>query len=146
MAGLHAGLIYNTFPLMDGQIIPKGLGDVSPWYLNFFENIMTVQFDHRVLAILRSIRNRRHVGAQPSLRTLPPCAVLTQCVVAMACVQASLGISTLLLVVPVPLALAHQTGALILFTLAICLAHELRPNSVPVAAAAMAGLRVTAAE
>lgn len=146
VAGLHAGLIYNTFPLMDGQLIPKGLGDLSPWYLNLFENVMTVQFDHRVLAILLVIKI---VGmwARSRRAALPPRArLLTRGVLTMACVQASLGISTLLMVVPVPLALAHQTGALILFTLAICLAHELRPNFVPAEAAATAGLRVKAAE
>jgi cytochrome c oxidase assembly protein subunit 15 len=127
VAGLHAGLIYNTFPLMDGQVIPKGLGDLSPWYLNMFENVMTVQFDHRILAILLVIKI---VGMWLRSRKapLPPRArTLTNAVLGMAFVQAGLGISTLLLVVPTPLALAHQSGALILFTLSICLAHDLRP-------------------
>ena len=50
VAGLKAGLAYNTWPLMDGKLIPSGLGAMSPWYLNFFENATTVQFSHRVMA------------------------------------------------------------------------------------------------
>jgi cytochrome c oxidase assembly protein subunit 15 len=127
VAGLDAGLIYNTFPLMDGQVIPDGLGQMKPWYLNMFENPMTVQFIHRVLAMLLVIKIvgmwiRNHKAAMS-----PRGRVLTHSVLAMVFVQASLGISTLLLVVPLPLALAHQSGASILFTLSVCLAHELRP-------------------
>ena len=52
VAGLDAGLSYNTFPLMDGHLIPDGLFEQSPFYMNFFENVLTVQYDHRILAIL----------------------------------------------------------------------------------------------
>jgi heme a synthase len=123
VAGLDAGLIYNTFPLMDGRLIPTGLGQLQPWYLNLFENITAVQFQHRVLAIALVLftvfvwlRARRFDLSAPA-RTL------THGVLAMALLQAALGISTLLLVVPLPLALAHQTGALTLLTLALCLSH-----------------------
>ena len=51
VAGLDAGRGYNTFPLMDGQLIPEGLFSESPWWLNWFENHMTVQFNHRILAM-----------------------------------------------------------------------------------------------
>ena len=51
VAGLDAGLIYNTFPLMDGHLVPEGYMVGEPWYLTFFEDIETVQFDHRVLAV-----------------------------------------------------------------------------------------------
>jgi cytochrome c oxidase assembly protein subunit 15 len=124
VAGLHAGLIYNTFPLMDGKLIPSGLS--SP-----FSDVMTVQFTHRVLAILLVVKivgmwlRSRKAPLAPTARTL------TNAILAMAFVQAALGISTLLLVVPLPLALAHQTGALILFTLGICLTHELSPATHP---------------
>ncbi len=50
VAGLKAGLTYNTWPLMDGKLVPEGLAMLSPWYLNFFENVTTVQFDHRMIA------------------------------------------------------------------------------------------------
>ncbi|MDG2243571.1 MAG: COX15/CtaA family protein [Rhodospirillaceae bacterium] len=123
VAGLNAGLIYNTFPLMDGQIIPDGLYDLTPWHLNWFENIMTVQFNHRVLGItlvvligatwwrIRSGTASDHVKS------------LANAFAAMAVVQAGLGIGTLLLVVPLWLALLHQTGALILFTLSVTIAQ-----------------------
>ena len=126
VAGLDAGLIYNTFPLMDGQWLPPGGMDNTPWYSNLFENVATVQFEHRVVAVALVIfvaviwfqgRTAALTGTARKLLNLTA---------VMAILQASLGISTLLLVVPVPLALAHQTGALILFTLSVCLAHEVR--------------------
>ena len=126
VAGLDAGLIYNTFPLMDGHLVPPGLYDLSPWYANIFENIMTVQFDHRVLAISLVLLIVVTWTRARALQLTPRARGLMNAVLAMALVQASLGISTLLLVVPVPLALAHQTGALILLTLALCLAHTVR--------------------
>jgi cytochrome c oxidase assembly protein subunit 15 len=52
VAGLKAGLTYNTWPLMDGKLIPDGLGTLEPWYLNLFENVTTVQFAHRIVAYI----------------------------------------------------------------------------------------------
>ena len=52
VAGLKAGHTYNTWPLMDGRFVPAGLGQLAPWYLNVFENVTTVQFDHRMVAYL----------------------------------------------------------------------------------------------
>jgi cytochrome c oxidase assembly protein subunit 15 len=129
VAGLNAGLIYNTFPLMDGQLVPDGLYDLTPWYANWFENIMTVQFNHRVLAIalviLIALTWRRLIidGAQGLQRKL------ANAFLGMAVVQAILGIGTLLLVVPLWLALLHQTGALILFTLGVTLARLTYPST-----------------
>ena len=126
VAGLDAGLIYNTFPLMDGQWLPPGGMDQAPWYGNLFENVATVQFEHRMVAVALVIFVAV-VWFQGRTAALTMRArKLLQATVGMALIQASLGISTLLLVVPVPLALAHQTGALILFTLSVCLAHEVR--------------------
>ena len=131
VAGLDAGLTYNTFPLMDGRLIPTGLGLLEPWYVNMFENITTVQFDHRVLAvslvvfiIVLWLRAQR-------LDLSPRARLLAHAVLGMGLLQAALGISTLLLVVPVSLALAHQTGALTLLTLALCLAHTVRATAAP---------------
>ena len=59
MAGLKAGLTYNTFPLMDGKLVPDGYFIMSPWWLNPFENVTAVQFDHRCLAIATLLRSRR---------------------------------------------------------------------------------------
>ena len=111
VAGLHAGLTYNTFPLMDGHLIPSGLRTLSPWYLNFFENVTMVQFQHRwmaklvaVLVIIFWYRARR----------TPHAAQAANLMLAVLFLQIILGISTLLFVVPIPLASAHQMGALLL--------------------------------
>src|SRR5512139_1405590 len=52
VAGIRAGLAYNTFPLMNGRIVPSEMFAIEPWYLNFFSNMVTVQFDHRLIAWL----------------------------------------------------------------------------------------------
>lgn len=119
VAGIHAGLAYNTFPLMDGYLIPTDLFVLEPWYRNFFENMATVQFDHRMIAWLLVFLvplfwfKARKYSLSSSERLA--CHLLLM----MLAVQISLGIATLLLVVPVPLAAAHQAGAMLLFTAAL---------------------------
>ena len=126
VAGLDAGMAYNTFPLMEGQLVPEAMFDMTPWAVNFFENIATVQFDHRLLAIITFVaivllwlRGRNPALSGRSARAVHSLAM-------MALVQVTLGISTLLLFVPVSLAVLHQAGALVLFTLALWTAYELR--------------------
>jgi cytochrome c oxidase assembly protein subunit 15 len=129
VAGLKAGFAYNTFPLMYGKFIPEDMFMLDPWYLNFFENIAAVQFDHRILAealvvaiILLWYMSRRY--------QLPRRARIGfHSLLAMAVVQVTLGITTLLYVVPVWLAVTHQAGALILFTLALAVCHSLSARS-----------------
>jgi cytochrome c oxidase assembly protein subunit 15 len=125
VAGIRAGLAYNSFPLMNGHIVPPGLFVLEPWYLNFFSNIATVQFDHRLIAWLLAflvlwfwLRVRRS-GAPPRAR------LAADSLLAALALQVALGIATLLLVVPIPLAAAHQAGALIVFTAALFAAHSL---------------------
>ena len=119
VAGLKAGLVYNTFPLMNGHWVPEAIFMQTPLWRNFFENVATVQFEHRLLAtlvfssvILLWVAARRY-----SL----PATVTTglHLMLAAAVLQVSLGISTLLLHVPVALAATHQAGALLLFTIAL---------------------------
>ncbi len=126
VAGLNAGLSYNTFPLMDGGLAPPGLFEIKPVYLNFFENIATVQFDHRLLAItvLVAVTVFWHNARKAPLTTGQCRAV--NAVAAVAAVQVALGISTLLLEVPVLLAVLHQAGAVALLSAAVWLIHELR--------------------
>ncbi len=126
VAGLDAGLAYNTFPLMDGGLVPPGLFEIKPVYLNFFENIATVQFDHRLLAItvLVAVTVFWHQARKAPLTTGQRRAVNS--LAAVAAVQVALGISTLVLVVPVPLAALHQAGAVALLSAAVWLIHELR--------------------
>lgn len=125
VAGTRAGFAYNSFPLMNGHIVPPEIFMIAPWYLNFFNNMATVQFDHRLLAWVLVITvptfwwyaTRRAAPARARLA----CHAL----LAMLAVQITLGICTLLWVVPLPLAAAHQAGAVMLFTAALAVAHAL---------------------
>jgi len=129
VAGLKAGFAYNTFPLMDGHWIPEAILMQQPLWRNFFENIATVQFDHRLLAILSflgivtvwllSLRDRLPVQLRIGLH----------CLLAAALLQVTLGISNLLLHVPVPLAAAHQGGALVVFTTLLFVVHRIRSQT-----------------
>jgi cytochrome c oxidase assembly protein subunit 15 len=125
VAGLKAGFAYNTFPLMDGHWVPEVILMQEPLWRNFFENIATVQFSHRVLAtlVLFSIVTLWFV----SIRPLLPVTVRNGLhgLLAAALLQVTLGISTLLLHVPIPLAVAHQGGALLLLTVVIYVRHRM---------------------
>ncbi len=118
VAGLDAGHAYNTWPLMDGSLVPAGLLSMQPWYANLTENLMTVQFDHRMLAYLIVLVTaifwwKLHRAAPPGLRGavhLVALAVL---------VQATLGVFTLVHNVPIALGVIHQGFALLLFTAVI---------------------------
>jgi cytochrome c oxidase assembly protein subunit 15 len=120
VAGLHAGLIYNTWPLIDGALVPpvSSLLFDQPAWRNFFENTLTVQFDHRMVAyglvavaLFHVVDVWRHVEG----RALRMGAAALAAVV---CVQAGLGIVTLLMAAPLALALLHQAMALVVLTVA----------------------------
>jgi len=125
VAGLKAGFAYNTFPLMAGRWIPEGLWTLDPLWRNFFENITTVQFDHRLLATLLFflIPTLWLMGRRANLPNRTRWGLLM--LVVILGIQITLGISTLLLYVPVSLAAAHQAGALALFTATLFVSHEL---------------------
>ena len=117
VAGLRAGLTYNTWPLMDGRFIPPAdhLLKVDPWWMNFFDNVTTVQFQHRMaayallaLALLNALLARQ-TGVMRRGWAL----------VALVCCQAGLGILTLLYNVPLSAALAHQAFAMIVLGMAV---------------------------
>jgi heme a synthase len=123
VAGLHAGLIHNTFPLMGGRVVPSDYADLAPIWLNFTENPAAVQFNHRVVAVatvvvVLSLLFRTIRSSVPPARRLP-----IHILAGLVLVQAALGIITLLFSVPVDLAAAHQAGALALFAAAIWVAH-----------------------
>jgi heme A synthase len=152
VAGLDAGLMYNTFPLMGDRLVPPTQELVdrryarSPdgsdlWWRSVFENPTTVQFDHRVLAlstltatagVFLYARNlvRRGGGKSSAAATtagVPPATLkLVKGAFHMAILQAGLGISTLLYLVPTPLASAHQAGSLVLLTLCVAAGASLR--------------------
>src|ERR1700730_5965211 len=123
VAGTRAGLTYNTFPLMDGRLVPAGYAQLRPFYLNWFENIAAVQFDHRVLAIATATAIFVLWAAGVRSPLSKPARVALHALLAAAALQLVLGISTLTLVMPIPLAAAHQAGAVLLLTAAICFRH-----------------------
>ena len=129
VAGTRAGFAFNTFPLMDGQWIPNGLFEYSPWWRNFFENIVTVQFDHRVLATLLFLIIPafwfKTGKLADSIKIQPLAKTGSHLLLAALALQITLGISTLLLVVPVALAAAHQAGAILLLTAALFISQQL---------------------
>jgi len=122
VAGLHAGLVYNSFPLMDGHLVPDGYATLHPLWLNLTENVPAVQFDHRVLAtvtlVLLSVMAvlGPRAGLPRSLAAWLGAAVAAQYL---------LGVTTLLWVVPVGLATAHQFGAVLLLTAVLAVLHHL---------------------
>ena len=129
VAGMKAGLIYNTFPLMGGQWIPEGISALTPWYMNLFENKVTAQFSHRVLAIGTAIllfawyiKGRSRFNNFRLTRSFKWIGM-------MVIIQVSLGLWTLLYNVPVPVASMHQTGALLLFSAMLINFHALRRQS-----------------
>jgi cytochrome c oxidase assembly protein subunit 15 len=128
VAGLHAGLVYNTFPLMDGGLVPPEYAQLQPFVRNWFENVAAVQFDHRLLA-MTTAASVLALWLAGSRAGLPRSARLAlHGLLAVAALQFALGVATLLLVVPIPLAAAHQGGAVLLLTAAIALRHSLRSD------------------
>uniref|UniRef100_A0A7N6ALG1 Cytochrome c oxidase assembly homolog 15 (yeast) n=1 Tax=Anabas testudineus TaxID=64144 RepID=A0A7N6ALG1_ANATE len=126
VAGLDAGLVYNSFPKMGERWIPDDLLAFSPTLKNFFENPTTVQFDHRILGIssLAAITGLYLFSRRMLLPRRAKIAI--SLLAAMAYGQVVLGISTLLLYVPTSLAATHQSGSVALLSLAIWVLAELR--------------------
>jgi cytochrome c oxidase assembly protein subunit 15 len=129
LAGLRAGRIYNTWPEIDGALIPPAarLFFDQPWWRNLFDNTLTVQFEHRMvaytlfaLAILHAIDAERSRAGAAANGALWLAAAVT--------LQAVLGIATLLNQVPLALGLAHQAAAMTVMTLAILQAERLAPR------------------
>ncbi|OJU06700.1 MAG: heme A synthase [Rhizobiales bacterium 65-79] len=121
VAGTNAGFSYNTWPLMDGRIVPDGLFVIEPAWRNFFENPKTVQFIHRcgaytvwIVALAQMIFAFRHApGTTHARRAIVFFLLVT--------LQATIGIATLLMQVPIDLGLTHQAMALVV--LAFATAH-----------------------
>ncbi|XP_043837946.1 cytochrome c oxidase assembly protein COX15 homolog isoform X2 [Dromiciops gliroides] len=126
VAGLDAGLVYNSFPKMGERWIPEDLFTFSPVLRNVFENPTMVQFDHRILGIttVTAITGLYFLSRRIPLPRRAKMAVATLLAVAYA--QVGLGISTLLMYVPTPLAAVHQSGSLALLSVALWLMNELR--------------------
>ncbi|HSO05906.1 MAG TPA: COX15/CtaA family protein [Pelomicrobium sp.] len=126
VAGIRAGLAYNTFPLMNGHFVPPEIFMLEPWWSNLFNNMATVQFNHRLFAWLLIftvpvlwwlVRRRVDNGAVRLASTL---------LLAWLGVQVGLGIAAVLLRIPVAVAASHQGGAAVFLALALWTAFELR--------------------
>ncbi|WJR81776.1 COX15/CtaA family protein [Bradyrhizobium sp. NP1] len=132
VAGLRAGLVFNTWPAIDGALIPSAarLWFETPWWRNLFDNTLTVQFQHRMTAYALFALAALHVI--DVVRSRAPAAAVNGALALWAAVtlQATLGILTLLYQVPIGLALAHQAVAIVVLTLAVLQAERLalRPS------------------
>jgi cytochrome c oxidase assembly protein subunit 15 len=126
VAGLHAGRVYNTFPLMDGHLVPRGYAELAPFWRNLVENVVAVQFDHRVLATLSAVAVG--IAVLRGLR-MRPRGLLRAALMAfggLVAVQYALGVTTLLAAAPPGLATLHQAVAMLLLTAGVVTLHAAR--------------------
>lgn len=127
-AGTHAGFIYNTFPLMEGHLVPGNYARLHPFFANFVHNLATIQFNHRLLASLTLLVILATIlFACAMRRRLSRAAIFA--FAALGCdvlLQYALGVTTLLLVVPVPLGIAHLINATLLLTASLVALSTLR--------------------
>jgi heme a synthase len=140
VAGLRAGYIYNTWPLIDGALIPDAarLFSAAPEWRNFFENAMTVQFDHRMLAYAIWLLAAWHVTDVIGSTRQGPALIGALALFVAVTLQAALGISTLVLVVPLPLAVLHQAMAMVALTVAVLYVELMTRRAMPVFRGAVA--------
>jgi len=125
VAGLDAGQVYNTFPLMNGQFFPEDGLFLTPAWLNFLENHGTVQFTHRMLAFVTTAAIIAWaIKGMRIINTPRPTRRLFIGIKLMVCAQVGLGISAVLLHVPVWLGAIHQAGAIMLLTFLLCLLFD----------------------
>ena len=126
VAGLHAGFVYNTYPLMDGHLIPSSYAALQPFARNLTENLAAVQFDHRVLATLTAlvVTATAWAGLRPSVPGPVRAAALAMGVAVG--LQYALGVATLLWVVPVTLGTMHQVSAVLLLSATLVACHLAR--------------------
>jgi cytochrome c oxidase assembly protein subunit 15 len=127
VAGIRAGFAYNTFPLMNGRLVPPEIFMLEPWWRNFFWNMATVQFDHRLIATFLAMAVLALWWKLQRANSVPVRARRGgHLLIALVAVQIALGIATLLLVVPLSLAALHQAGAVLVLAAALNVAHALR--------------------
>ena len=126
VAGLKAGHASNTWPLMNGEIIPPGLDAFSPWYVNLFENPLTAQFVHRALAYALAIFAAAFLvfiwNTERARALRLPMLTITAAVL----IQTALGVATIVYGVPLAIALAHQATAILVFALSLWALHRAR--------------------
>ena len=129
VAGHDAGLTYNTWPLMDGRFVPTGLARLEPAWLNLVDNIVAIQFNHRIGGYVLAAALLAYALA--TRRAAPPVRARALLLAALVLAQVAVGIATLVHVVPIGLALAHQGLALILLLTLVWNASVLRARATP---------------
>ncbi|WP_246526622.1 COX15/CtaA family protein [Plastoroseomonas hellenica] len=130
VAGIRAGLDYNTFPLMDGRWVPEGYWRLTPLWQNLTQNIAAVQFNHRLLATLTlaaALFAAFRAQPLPAGRARHAAFALLGAIV----LQYALGVATLLAVVPAWLGTLHQAVAVLVLTAAILALHATRRAARP---------------
>jgi len=130
VAGLKAGLVHNTWPLMNGAFVPADLLELEPWFLNFSENPATVQFIHRLLAYLLIALALWHTFSVASNADDERVVTSSRVLVAAFAAQAALGVVTLLQAanaaeIPIYLGLAHQGGGALVLAIAVWHTHRM---------------------
>ncbi len=125
-AGLHAGRIYNSFPLMDRRVVPAAYAALHPLLRNLTENPAAVQFDHRLLATLAALMVLATAAAGLLRRQPKPLARALAALGLLVLVQYALGVATLLHAAPLDLAALHQGVAVLVFTAAVVALHAAR--------------------
>jgi len=126
VAGLKAGMVYNTFPKMGDRWVAEGVTAMSPFWINFTEGLAGVQFAHRYIAYIVVFLigfiwlKARHLNL--SRRRKTPVHIMLVLVT----LQFILGVLTLLLAVPIEMAVLHQAGAMLLFGSAVFAHHQFR--------------------
>lgn len=130
VAGLKAGYVYNTFPLMGDQFVPDSVVSLDPVYLNFLEGMAGVQFVHRSLAYILFILAGVIFFKARKLPLNRQQKAGVQLLAAMVIVQMLLGIFTLIWAVPITLGVLHQVGAFFLLAFNLYLVHRLKPKSI----------------
>jgi cytochrome c oxidase assembly protein subunit 15 len=123
VAGLKAGFIYNTFPKMGATFIPPGIFSSEPWWKNFLENPVAVQFIHRLLG-MGILTLAIALGAFGFLKNMETVKNNLLALTGVVVLQVLLGVTSLLLLIPITLAVAHQLGALILLQVSLTLTHQ----------------------
>jgi cytochrome c oxidase assembly protein subunit 15 len=131
VAGLKAGKIYNTFPMMGDGWLPPGLMALQPAWKNLFDNAVTAQFDHRWLALTTLLVVVIYWVRARKARLPRRAAVGVNALLHAAILQVLLGIATLLMSVPVYLGVLHQASAMLLLTVALFTTHSLRRAALP---------------
>ncbi len=126
VAGLHAGFDYNTFPLMDGSLVPAGYGRLRPFWQNFVADIASVQFNHRLLATLTLLAACLCAAGGARLPRGHQAQLPLIALGALGALQYAIGVVTLLLVVPMDMGTLHQVMAVLVLTAALAALQALR--------------------